>query len=81
MCLAVPMEVVKPGATETTVSLGGVERVVNSTMAPQLKKGDRVLVHAGFIIEKLDPRAAEEMARAWGEYCQALEKNGERGTV
>ncbi len=81
MCLAVPMEVVKPGATETTVSLGGVERVVNSTMSPQLKKGDRVLVHAGFIIERLDPKAADEMEEAWAEYCQALENNGEGGTV
>ncbi len=79
MCLAIPMEIIKVNDTTAVALLKGVETEVNSMMTPGLKVGDKVLVHAGFIIEKLDPKAAEEIEKAWREYDEILERNEARG--
>lgn len=44
-------------------------------MMPDLKIGDKVLVHAGFIIEKLDPEAAQVIEDTWQEYHDIVERN------
>lgn len=40
--------------------MGGVEREADVRFLDGLKPGDFVLVHAGFAIEKIDEREAEE---------------------
>jgi len=75
MCLAIPMKVVKLNDTTATVELNGVETEVNCMMTPGLVIGDQVLVHAGFIIEKLDPEAAAEIEKTWQEYYDAINNN------
>ncbi len=73
MCLAVPMRVIKIEGNKATVETRGVETVVDITMYPDLQLEDKVIVHAGFVIERLDPEAAREIEEAWGEYDKALE--------
>jgi len=60
MCLAIPMKIkeIKPGFAR--VESGGFSRLVNIEMLPGIKIGDYVLVHAGFAIEKLDQKRAQE---------------------
>lgn len=60
MCLAVPMQVIKIEGTESIVELGGVKKKVNLQLLDNIKLGDYVLVHAGFAIQKVDEKEAEE---------------------
>jgi hydrogenase expression/formation protein HypC len=48
------------------VESGRLIRTINVQMLPGLKKGDYVLVHAGFAIEKIDPQRARETLELWG---------------
>jgi len=45
------------------VESGRLLRNINIQMLPGLKKGDYVLVHAGFAIQKVDPARARETLR------------------
>lgn len=61
MCLASPVKVVEiPGDGTALVDKEGVSFSVSSTLFPNLCKGDYVLVHAGFIIQRIDRVEAEE---------------------
>lgn len=42
---------------------GGITRLINIEMLPDIKNGDYVLVHAGFAIQKVDPARAKETLR------------------
>ncbi len=63
MCLAVPMKLVERKDELGVVELGGVRREVHLGFVPDLAIGDYVLVHAGFVIERLQPEQAEEDLR------------------
>lgn len=43
-----------------TVEVDGVRYEANLRLLPWVEIGDYVLVHAGFAIQKLDPKAARE---------------------
>ncbi len=61
MCLAIPGKI-KSIDKKTNVALvdfDGVERDVNISLV-KAKKGDYVIVHAGFAIQKLEKREASE---------------------
>lgn len=74
MCLAIPMTVKKIEGTKATVESMGVEKVVDIALTPDVKINDKVIVHAGFIIEILDPEAAREIEATWDEYTTLLEQ-------
>jgi hydrogenase expression/formation protein HypC len=76
MCLAIPMTIVKIEGNTAIASVNGVETEVNYAMTPDIKLNDKVLVHAGFIIEKLDEEQAREIEATWKEYYESLEKEG-----
>lgn len=73
MCLAVPMKITKIEGNRAVAEARGVETVVNISLMPDVKMGDKVIVHAGFIIEKLDEEAALEIEKVWDEYLEKLE--------
>jgi hydrogenase expression/formation protein HypC len=60
MCLAIPMKVEKIMGEFAIVSLGNVKRKVNISFVENVKKGDYLIIHAGFAIEKLDKKEAEK---------------------
>ncbi len=74
MCLAIPMTITKIEGNYAIASANGVETKVNYAMTPDLKIDDKVLVHAGFIIEKLDEEQAREINETWAEYYEMIEK-------
>jgi hydrogenase expression/formation protein HypC len=62
MCLAIPGKVIeiKKNKEHATVDYGdGTKRLANITLV-DVKVGDYVLVHAGFAIEVLNEKEAEE---------------------
>ncbi len=73
MCLAVPMRVIEINGNKAVVESRGVETLVDITLYPDLDLDDMVLIHAGFVIEKLDPGAARDIEEAWSEYEKAIE--------
>jgi hydrogenase expression/formation protein HypC len=60
MCLAIPMKVEKIEDNYAIVSLGNVKRKVNISLIENVKKGDYLIIHAGFAIEKLDREEAKK---------------------
>lgn len=72
MCLAVPMTIKNIKGNTASAETGGVSVEVNTMLIPDLQPGEKVLVHAGFAIEKLDEKAAAEIESTWEEYNRAL---------
>ena len=74
MCLAVPMKITQIKGNRAVAESHGVETVVDTSLTPDVKEGDKVIVHAGFIIEKLDEEAAREIELVWEEYLEKLDQ-------
>ena len=67
MCLAIPAKIIQIKDNLAIVDFGeGVQREVN-IMLVDAKVGEYVLVHAGYAIQVLDQRAAEETLQLWNE--------------
>ena len=60
MCLAVPMQIESIDGDQATVNVGGTKRDVSVALLESPSIGDFVLVHAGFAIQKIDEKQAEE---------------------
>ena len=72
LCLAIPAKVLEIKGDVAKVDFGqGVAREVN-VMLVDVKVGEYVLVHAGYAIEKMNQKAAEESLNTWRE---VLEQN------
>ena len=74
MCLAVPMKIIKINGTSAVVEAMGVEKTVDVSFIENPEINDKLIIHAGFAIEKLDPETAEEIEKTWEEYRELLEK-------
>lgn len=60
MCLAIPAKVLKIENNLAQVDMAGVKRQADIRMISNLKVGEYVLIHAGFAIEKIGEKEAEE---------------------
>lgn len=60
MCLAIPMEIIKIKGDVGRARVEGLELDVNLQFIKNVKKGDFVIIHAGFAIEILDRKKAQE---------------------
>ena len=67
MCLAVPMRVLSMTGGTGIAEIGGVKKTVNLIMCPEVKVEDYVIVHAGFAIEILDEKEAQERLKLFQE--------------
>ena len=66
MCVAIPGKVIKLDGTKATVDFSG--NIVNAEAGlVDVKIGDRVLVHAGCIIQTMDDEMADEMEELFKE--------------
>jgi hydrogenase expression/formation protein HypC len=74
MCLAIPMRIIKIEGDSAIAEAKGVEVRVNSVLVPDIRIDDKVIIHAGFIIERLDEKEAEATEEIWREYERTLEK-------
>jgi hydrogenase expression/formation protein HypC len=72
MCLAVPMTITEINGNRAIAESNGIKTEVNFCMTPDIIINDKVLVHAGFTIEKLDEDQAAEIEETWREYLAAL---------
>jgi len=54
MCLAIPGKILKINDQLATVDFSGIQKEVNISLLSDAKKGEFVIVHAGFAIEKIE---------------------------
>lgn len=71
MCWAIPVQIDAINGGQGTVELSGTSREVGLELIDDPQKGDWVLVHAGFAIQKLDEEEAQERLQLWDEMAQA----------
>ena len=67
MCLATPAKVNTLKNDSALVDFGGVFKEISLGILKGVKKGDYVLIHAGFAIGKLKAAEAEDTLRALEE--------------
>ncbi len=60
MCLAVPAKIKNIEKQSAVVDFGGVRKKVSLGILTGVKKGDYVLVHAGFAIGRVSRHEAED---------------------
>lgn len=74
MCLAIPAKVVKLNGNVARVDFGEeVLRDVNVTLVDAMV-GDYVLVHAGYAIQVIDKKEAQETLQLWREILEMPEE-------
>lgn len=69
MCLAIPGKIIDIDKknNKATVDYGdGTTRLANISLV-QVKRGEYVLVHAGFAIQKVNPKEAKETLQLFNE--------------
>jgi hydrogenase expression/formation protein HypC len=60
MCYAIPALIKEINGDNAVVDYGGVIKEINITLIEGIKIEDYVLIHAGFAIEILDKKSAED---------------------
>ena len=72
MCLAVPLKLISIDGNVGIGERGGITREVRLDFIDKPQLGDFVIIHAGFAIEKLDPKQAAEDMEAFDELDEAI---------
>ena len=68
MCLAIPARLVERlSGDEGVVAWSEVRRPVRLELVPEVKVGDWVLVHTGYVLEVLDPAEAARSIALFAE--------------
>ncbi len=67
MCLAIPARIVELEADRAVVDAMGNRFKAKTTLLPEVKMGDIVLVHAGFAISLVDEEEAKETWELFAE--------------
>ncbi len=77
MCVAVPGEVISVRGTTAKIRIHKAELEAESALVDNVVPGEKVLVHAGFIIEKLAEDESIEMNELLKQYSNIPEVWGE----
>ncbi len=73
MCLAIPAKVIKINKNIAEILSLGVSKKVDTSLLPELKVGDFVIVHAGFAIQVIDSSEAMITEGYWKDYFSETE--------
>lgn len=74
MCYAVPAKIIEIKKEQATVDYGGIIKKTNISLINTPKIGDYVLIHAGFAIEKLNKKTAEESIKIIKKQIELTDK-------
>ena len=72
MCLAIPARIIKLDGDKAVVDAMGNQYGAKTTLLPEAKVGDLVLIHAGFAISLVDE---EEAKKTWQLIAEINEFN------
>ncbi len=68
MCLAIPAKIININKNIAEVESLGVKKEIDISLTPDVKKGNFVIVHAGFAIQIIDKEDAVSIQNYWKEY-------------
>jgi hydrogenase expression/formation protein HypC len=71
MCLAVPAKIVEIQDKDAVVEVYNVRRDVRLDLVEGCQVGDYVLVHAGFAINKVDEKSAQQTLELLNQLMEA----------
>ncbi len=75
MCLAVPARIIRVDESgQGTAAYMGSEVRVNLSVVPQARRGDWVIIHAGFAISVMNAKEARETLRLFRELAAAQDE-------
>ena len=76
MCLAIPSRVIEvhEDGTATVDTMGVKRRASLELMQDQVKEGDYVLIHVGFVIQKLDEEEALKSLELFEELVKEMDE-------
>lgn len=72
MCVAYPLKVIELNNKTAIGEMGGVKISFATDFCPNIKAGDFVLVHAGYAIEILDEKEANENIQLFNELKEIM---------
>jgi hydrogenase expression/formation protein HypC len=72
MCLSIPAKIVSIDGNMAEVSAGGTIFTAGLHMIENARVGDYILLHAGFAIQKVNEKEAEETLRLFEEMNNSL---------
>ncbi len=85
MCLSIPSKVVKISEDQTmcTVDTMGVQRDANLMMMTddEVKLGDYVLLHIGFVMNKIDKYEALASIEGYREMLELMDENERKEAI
>ncbi len=85
MCLSIPSKVVKISEDETmcTVDTMGVQRDANLMMMGEgdVKLGDYVLLHIGFVMNKIDEEEALKSIETYKEILEMMDEEDRKRAI
>jgi hydrogenase expression/formation protein HypC len=58
MCIAIPARICSISGTNAEIEHYGIKKTIDITLLPDAKKGDYIIVHAGFAIQIIDESEA-----------------------
>lgn len=67
MCLSIPAKIISIQGNTAEVSAGGALFKAGLQLIENAEVGDYILLHAGFAIQKISEREAQETLRLFGE--------------
>lgn len=67
MCIAIPMQVVEINGRYAVCKYENIKRVARIDLVENVNVGDYVLIHTGFVIQKLDINDAIETIKLYKE--------------
>jgi len=70
MCLAVPLKIISIKGKMGIGELGGIKKKISLMLLNKVRVGDYVLLHAGFAINKLETKEAEELLQLLREISE-----------
>lgn len=63
MCLGIPGKIIEITGDTATIDVAGTRKDASLRLMAKAAVGDYVIIHAGFAIEKVDTKRAEETLR------------------
>ncbi len=85
MCLSIPSKVIKVSEDQTmcTVDTLGVQRDANLMMMEEgdVQVGDYVLLHIGFVMNKIDEKEALASIETYKEILEAMDEEERRRAI
>ena len=74
MCIAVPSKVIKINDDMAVIDVDGIQREASLALTDDIHMGDYVIVHAGFIIHKMDEAEALASIKLLKEAVSKMDK-------